>query len=127
MPLIIIGQTIPHDSHRYETVGDYFETHDHQRMILVSEMDNEDYEFLVMIHEMIEQHLCKKRGIPEELITAFDTDFESRRTLGCEDEPGDDPGAPYRKEHFFATSIERLIAAEIGVDWKKYDEKVNSL
>lgn len=127
MSLIIIGQTISHDSHRYETVGDYFETHDGQRMVLVSDMANEDYEFLVMIHEMIEQHLCKKRGIPNEAITKFDEDFEAKRPLNNNDEPGDDPGAPYRKEHFFATSVERLIAAELKVDWKEYEKTINNL
>ena len=90
-------------------------------------MGNEDYEFLVAVHELIEQYLCKKRNIKEPDISAFDIEFEKNRQPGNEDEPGDDPSAPYRKEHFFATSIERLIAAELGVDWQEYDKKINLL
>jgi hypothetical protein len=43
------------------------------------------------------------------------------------DEPGDDPRAPYYKEHFFATNIERMIAHEMGIDWNEYSQKVESL
>ena len=35
--------------------------------------------------------------------------------------------APYRKEHFFATNLERLLAAELKVDWFEYDRYVDAL
>jgi hypothetical protein len=41
-------------------------------------------------------------------------------------EPGDDPRAPYHKQHVFAENIERLLAAELGVDWSAYDKEVSS-
>lgn len=123
----ILIKTIPHSEHRYETVGDYQYDEEGNETIDVSEMNNEDYEFLVCIHELVESYLCKKRNISEESITAFDTDFEKNRAEGNTDEPGDDPNAPYRKEHFFATTIERLMAAELGVDWKTYDDTVVNL
>ena len=122
-------KTIPHKKHRYETVGDYFDK-DGKTHILVSDMNNEDYELLVAIHEILEQHLCKKRGIKEKDITKFDIAFEKRRAAGKEPEdaePGDHPNAPYRKEHFFATNIERTVALELGVNWAAYDDKVMSL
>jgi hypothetical protein len=97
------------------------------RRIKVSEMGNSDYEFLVAIHEAIEQHLCKKRGISEEAITAFDTQFEASRAAENVDEPGNDLKAPYHKEHLFSTWIERLVAKELGIDWDVYDNVVNSL
>ena len=118
--------TIPHNTHRYETVGDYWDDEEGTN-IRVSDMGNEDYEFLVVIHELIEQYLCKKRGISEEDISKFDIKFEKNRPEGNEDEPGDDQKAPYRKEHFFATTIERLIAGELGVDWKEYDKAIFNL
>jgi hypothetical protein len=130
--LHIYIDTVPHATHRYPTVGDYFDVQTPQmkaqvRNIRVSDMQNVDYEFLVAIHEMIEQHLCKNRGIAEETITAFDIAFENARAVDNTDEPGDSPLAPYQKEHQFATQIERLVAAEIDIDWDAYDATVNSL
>jgi hypothetical protein len=119
-------ETIPIEEMRYDTVGDYYEESG-IRQFRIADMKNEDYEFLVLIHEMIEEHLTRKRGISEESITAFDVEFEKNRKEGNIDEPGHDINAPYHKEHVFAECIERLIAQELGVDWKKYDDTVNTL
>jgi hypothetical protein len=119
-------RTLKHENHRYPTVGDYYRIRETNH-IYVSEMKDWRYELLVAVHELIEQALCEHRGIPEELITKFDQDFESNREEFDTSEPGDSPGAPYRKEHFFATSVERLLASELGVDWKDYEETINSL
>lgn len=120
-------QTIPHDQHRYETVGDYYHNPDNTMQIRVSDMGDWRMEFLVAVHEAIEFALCEVRGITEQDITAFDKGFEANREPDNHDEPGDHPHAPYRREHFFATSIERLIAAELGVDWAEYERKVTAL
>ena len=120
-------KTIPHSSHRYETVGDYWVGQNGVRQVRVSDMGNEDYEFLVGLHEQIEQHLCLKRGITEESISAFDIAYEANRPEGDESEPGDHPDSPYRKEHFFATNIERMIALELGVEFAEYSKAVMSL
>ena len=116
-------KTIPQDKHRYETCGDYW-FHPDLINVRVSQMENEDYEFLVAIHELVEAYLVKKRGISEPEIMAFDIAFNE---TGKDSEPGDEPDAPYRKEHFFATTIERLMAAELGVDWKLYEEAIDGL
>lgn len=90
-------------------------------------MGNTDYESLVALHELIEVLLCKKRGITTEEVDAFDKAFEANRESDNDDEPGDDPSAPYRREHFFATNIECLMSAELGVDFKTYEATVNAL
>lgn len=126
--MIIDIKVIPHNQQRYETVGDWYFNSDNNRLtIRVSAMRNKKYEFLIALHEQIEAMLCIERGICEKEITLFDMTFEANRKDNNTDEPGDDPKAPYKKEHFFATSLERLMAAELGVDWRKYDEAVNSL
>ena len=125
--MIIQLRTIPHAQQRYETVGDWRILPDRSIQIDVSDMGNEDYAFLVAIHEALEVWLCQKRGITDEAVTAFDIEFERNRPEGDESEPGDAPGAPYRKEHFFATNIERMIAAELGIDWREYEKAVVSL
>lgn len=126
LPVHLI-KTVDHHEQRYPTVGDYFTNTVGMRIINVSRMDNPDYEFLVALHELIESHLVQKRGIPDSSIDWYDTEYERTRAAGDESEPGDDPGAPYHREHRFATIIERLVAHELGVDWWNYERKVNSL
>lgn len=124
----IIVKVIPHNQQRYETVGDWFYNPDNKTLwIFVSQMNDWRYEYLVAQHEQIEAALCIQRGIDEKATTAFDIKFEQNRQEGNTDEPGDDPKAPYRAEHFFATTIERLIAAELGVDWFEYDKAIMEL
>ena len=120
-------QSIPHDQQRYPTVGDYWQQ-DGVEQIRVSELPDWRYEALVAVHELIEMVLTKHRLISEEMISEFDIAFEQDREMGrVLGEPGDDPRAPYRKEHFFATSLERLLAAELDVDWRAYETFVDGL
>jgi len=131
LPKITI-KPIPHEWHRYETVGDYYESdftlpYGQKKWNFRVSKTNADYEFLVVIHELVEWFLAQKRGIKEEDIYAFDTAFEAKRVQGNTDEPGNDEDAPYRKEHEFAEMIERLIAKELGIEWAKYDEVISKL
>ena len=113
-------RTIPHDYQRYETVGDYY-IENGKVNIRVSDMGNEDYEFLVAIHEFIEEYLTRKRGIKEEDILKFDIEH------GDSEEVGAEPNAPYYKEHLFASAVEMLLAEQLMVNWQEYDKKVRSL
>ncbi len=125
----IVIESVPHKNQRYPTVGDWFERKGVQRFC-VSKMPDWRWEFLVVIHELIEWALCRHEGIPEKPITAFDEQFEKKRKLGyyhIEDEPGDHPDAPYRRQHFLATSIERILAFALHVDWAQYEFYVNDL
>ena len=120
--------TIAHKDQRYETVGDwYWNLNKNILHIRVSKMGNWMYEMLVAVHEIHEALLCSARGIDEKDITKFDMEFEYNRKPGDFSEPGDDPAAPYRAEHFFATNLERMFAAELKVDWRIYDETVSTL
>ena len=97
--------------------------------LTVSSVDLKDWRMnaLVQFHELVEAILCKRRGITDEQVTAFDALFEEERSKGLHsesDEDGDDPRAPYRKEHFTATNIERILALELGVDWKEYEQRI---
>jgi hypothetical protein len=123
----IIIETIPHASQRYETVGDWQRDENGDLVIRVSGMGNPDYEALVALHELVEVLLCEKRGIKAEAVDAFDKEYEANRKEGDDSEPGDSLDAPYRKEHFFATNIEALMSAELGVDWPKYEAAINAL
>lgn len=91
------------------------------------DLSNPDYNFLIALHELVEAVLCKKHGVAEEAVTAFDVQFETERLQGLhddDDEAGDDPRAPYRHQHRVATILEWLIARELGVDWSGYETAI---
>jgi hypothetical protein len=123
----IVIETIPHDKQAYPTAGDWRRGPDGTLVVRVSEEIGEKFALLVALHELIEVALCEERGITCEQVDNFDKSFELHREPGNKDEPGDDPAAPYRKEHFFATNLERLLAAELGIDWAEYERKLNEL
>lgn len=123
-------KTIPHNEQRYPTLGDYWRANDGKQEMRISEIGNDDYAFLIAVHELIEWYITEKRGIKEEDIKAFDEMFEKERLQGLHsnmDEAGFDPRAPYVKEHTFATNIEKQIADEWGVSWEKYDKDIKTL
>lgn len=123
----ILIETIPHKEQEYPTVGDWRRDEDGTLRIKVSEEIGDKFALLVALHELVEVALCEDRGITTEQVDTFDKSFELHRQPGNVDEPGDDPAAPYRSEHFFATSIERLMAAELNVDWNEYEAAINKL
>lgn len=123
----ILIETIPHKEQCYNTPGDWRRDADGALRIKVSEEIGDKFAFLVALHELIEVTLCEERGITCEAVDKFDTAFERTRPKNDDSEPGDAPDAPYKKEHFFATSIERLMCAEMGIDWNEYDAAISKL
>jgi hypothetical protein len=113
-------QSIPEEQHRYPTTGDWWFEPDGRLRIAVTEWGNPDHEFLIAFHELVEVWLCRRRGITTEAVDAFDMAYERNRREGDTSEPGDDPRAPYYREHQFASGMERLMAAELGVNWQEY-------
>lgn len=120
-------EVIPHDQQLYPTVGDWRFDDKGDLIIRVSKLSDWRREMLIAIHELCEVVLCKQRGITTESVDKFDKDFESTRHPDNEDEPGDEPSAPYVNEHCIATGIERIMAAELGVKWKEYEEELGEL
>ena len=122
-------KTIQHSYQRYETPGDFFSDGVSDNFF-VSGLNDWRYEVLIAVHELCEWALVKYACIDEKDITKFDQMFEEERSQGLHDkyaEAGDDPRAPYRKQHFIATTIERMLGFALNVDWNKYDEAVISL
>ena len=119
---------IPHKAQRYSTSGDWY-FHNGIMKINVSATGDWRMEMLVAVHELVEALVCTSRGITQHQVDAWDGAFEAARgnarpTTG---EPGDDPKAPYRREHRFAEKVERLLAKELGVDWRKYGKTLDKL
>lgn len=123
-------KVIPHDAQAYETCGNWRFDQNGNLLIEVSDTGNWKHAALIALHEFIEVCLCKDRSIIQEAVDAFDLNYEKERKEGKhspQDEPGDDPAAPYRKEHSIATGIERIMAAELNVDWGEYEKVIVAL
>ncbi len=106
-----IIKTIPEHWQSYDTVGNYFETEDDCIVILVSELEDQAAMYAIIIHELVESMLCRHRGISFESIDEFDTSYKG------DGEPGNEPGAPYHKEHRIADIIERMYLHELNQDY----------
>ena len=117
---MISVRTVQGHQQRYPTAGDWYFTGEIMS-VRVSKLDNQDFEFLVGLHEMVEAYLCRKRGIGEDVVTRFDKAHPDA------DEPGDMETCPYRREHQFAGIIERLMANELGVDWYEYEKALGEV
>jgi hypothetical protein len=123
-------EIIPHNRQRYPTVGDWFFDKRGNLTIRVSKLSDWRREMLVAFHELAEVLICKHRNISQTAVDRFDKKFEADRAKGKhgeDDEPGDHPKSPYRREHFFATNVEALLSAELDVDFCKYEEEIYKL
>lgn len=128
-------QTIPHASQMYNTCGNFWTTPEGKLYISVSHLGNETYELLIAIHELIERESCRRTGVTEDEITAFDRAYEQAREqdrtapCGCSvhDEPGMDIHAPYHAHHVAATGVEMILVSLWGVQWAEYEKALASL
>ncbi len=116
----IEAEVIPHRKERYNTPDDYYKK-GNKAIFKISKFKDKDYEFLMLVHALVEWYLTEKRGISEKIISRFD-----REHLKLDD-PGRNKKAPYRKEHMFAEKIEKIISKELGADWKNYCENFREI
>jgi hypothetical protein len=125
----VLIETIAHGEQRYPTVGDYVRDEDGTLHIFVSDLGNWKYELLVALHELIEAGLCQEAGVTFAAIDAFDADQSWPRpdTPPEATEPGEDPAAPYHRQHRIASAIEQLVAERLNVDWIDYTRAIEAL
>ena len=114
----ILIRRVRHSDQPYATVGSWSYPADDRLVILVSDVRNPDEEFLIALHELVEAYLCHKHSVSDESVREFDIAYNKS---GRQGEPGDDPSAPYHREHVYATAVERLVAGELGVKWSDHE------
>jgi hypothetical protein len=111
---------------RNDGLGDYYETPEGDWNVLAVAMKNALHSQLILTHEFVEVILIQAAGIPEPVIDAWDAYFEVLRAhglVGPDDEPGDDPRAPYYKQHQVASKIERIVCEEgFDLSWDEYEK-----
>lgn len=101
---------IPAASMRVPGVGDWFHVGE---TLYIRAIEGPDA-FLIALHELVEAVLCEKHGVSQADVDAFDDKFAGENHPQ-DDEPGDDPRAPYRTEHRDACIIEFLMARLLGI------------
>lgn len=114
----IIIETIRPDKMRLEAYreagcGDWFFDRDgdiHIQVACEGDLNVWDHEdsFMVALHELCEARLAFKAGVTQAAVDHFDAAFAG---FG---EPGEDPKAPYQKQHRAAGMIEHLFAIFLG-------------
>ena len=111
-------RAVPQEWQRYDTAGDWYVDGDTLDIAVTGTDLSDDQTFLIALHELVEAHLCRKRGITAEAVDAFDKAWIAAHPGyldGTEGEPGDDPAAPYRREHRQAMLVEHLVADMLGI------------
>ena len=118
---LISVESVPHNCQRYDTVGDWQFEPDGSLTVNISEMPDKRYMWLVAIHEIVEAMLCKINGISQEEVDAWDISHLD------DVDPGGIRACPYHVEHIIATSIEAMLAAQMGVGWDHYENVLEDL
>jgi len=118
LPAVTV-HVISHADQRYATSGDWV-WKDGGLVVTVSDLGDERFNALVAAHEVTEALLCHRDGVTEAQVDEWDLAYEG-------DEPGDDPSAPYHRQHMEASRVERLLAELLGVDWQEYEESFGQL
>lgn len=119
----IIIKTIPESEQRAEVNGcDWFWDEQGNLQVRISPMSDWRYEVLLAVHEATEAIMCKFNGVSQKSVDEFDIEYDKTHTFDLN--AGDDPAAPYKLEHTFATAIERILAGVLRVDWLTYDTEL---
>ena len=118
-------KVIPRAQMRPEVDGaDWFWDKQGDLQVRVCPMNDTRFELLLAIHETVEAIMCHFNGVTQNQVDIFDAEFD--RTHKTDVEAGDDHAAPYKREHCLATAIERILCAELCVDWKAYDDELKA-
>ena len=113
---------IPHQQQRYDTAGDWqLDVEKDTLVINISFLGDWKMEACLGIHELIEAIRCMADRVDQNLVDQWDLNFKGKG------EPGDDPAAPYHRQHVQASIVERTLARQLGVDWQKYEQKLEEL
>ena len=114
--LVVHLRVLPQSEQRYDTEGDWLWDGSALEIRISREVGKEDprYAVLMFVHELTEALLCRSAGITGEDVDAFD--FLHQK----DNEPGENPAAPYHRQHCAAEAAEHALAAYLGVNWERY-------
>jgi len=106
----VLIKVVPHQEYQYPTLVRRYEVGTGRWVIEVCELEDVRYEFLVIVHELIEWFLSQLKEVERGGIEA--------------NSGGSNVKVNHYWEHVFATLVERMVALQLDVDWKEYCEKL---
>ena len=114
--LVVRLCVVPENQQRYDTAGDWLWSGATLEIRMSREVVEEDprYATLLFVHELVEALLCHSTGVSGAQVDAFDMAHQQAS------EPGDDPAAPYHRQHLAAQAAERALGEHLGVNWDEY-------
>src|SRR5579859_7350733 len=103
----------------------WFDIYGDLQVRVATELEDWREQVSLAMHEATEAILCKYDGVTVQDVDRFDITYgkENRVDLNA----GDDPKSPYRRQHTFATAVERILTGYMNVDWLPYDERLSAL
>ena len=124
-------ETIPLNSMRYETIGDWYYDKDGTLQIQVADCKDPRYSMGIILHEIFEAFAAWANKHSEEEVTKFDLWFdrqvEEGKVPASLDEPGFHPKCPYNEEHQYATSAEMTLVTLLGCNWWEYSDAITKM
>lgn len=121
----IIIKVIPESEQRKEVNGaDWFWDAEGNLQVRVSPMSDWRYETALAFHEAFEACLCKNNGVTQKEVDEFDMAFDLAHPNEPDLNAGDEQTAPYRREHNYATIVDRLFIGACQLNWKDYDDEL---
>jgi hypothetical protein len=108
------------DQMRYASYGDW-QTKNGEGMISISDTGIPGCNAALMVHELAEYLLCRRDGISEHVVDAWDF------THADAEEPGELAGCPYRTQHLAATILEFALLCSFGEGPESYDAALSAI
>lgn len=121
--IVISGWTDDIREHRYSSIDEWqepsiYDTHS-KFNFQTADTGNMDYNFLILLHALIEQYLCFKHKITDEQVCEWDM-----KHTHCND-PGNHKEAPYFREHKAAEELEAMMSTYLNVVWSDYGKAID--
>ena len=122
----ILIDFVPLHKIRNNGIGDFFTQLD-RGVVRAVKLPDIRYSILIALHEILEFVLTSNANIKESDIDKFDAIVELNGSESDKIDPGSLPNAPYKRQHLFSENIERLVALEMGIDFKEYNQVIDNL
>lgn len=124
----IIVKTVPNEEIKLRkgfTGADWWWEGETLQVRVAAELEDWRERAALIVHEVAEAIMCKHNGVTVAQVDEFDAKFKDGNEIDIN--AGDEPDAPYRLEHTYATAIERVLTGVLGVDWRGYDERLGKI
>lgn len=95
-------------------------------LVLISPLSDWRREMLLGFHEAAEAVMCKQAGVTQKQVDDFDLEFDKMHPNEPDLGAGDDPAAPYFRQHIAAQAMESILCTELGVNWDDYMKELAS-